>query len=342
MSTATLYCGDALTVLRTLPDESVRCCVTSPPYWGLRDYGMPSQLGLERTPEEYVARLVEVFREVRRVLTTDGTLWVNLGDCFCANGKGGRAETPTTKGKNLARGSSRWGGGNNPVPGLKSKDLVGVPWMMAFALRTDGWWLRSDVVWAKPNSMPESVRDRPSRGHEYVFQLTKSASYFYDSETARTPSAPSSETRLAQNVEVQRGSERANGGTKTNGPMKAVRRSDKQRGHSRRHDGFNDRWDAMEKAEQQAYGANLRSVWWISPAQYREAHFAVMPEALAEICILASSAPGDTVLDPFAGSGTTGRVAVGRGRSAILVDLNPAYLALQEQRIGPMLCQKPA
>lgn len=188
--------------------------------------------------------------------------------------------------------------------------------------------------------MPESVTDRSTVSHEYVFHLSKSPTYYYDAEAARTPPAPATETRLSQDVDGQQGSLRANGGGKTNGPMRAVARSrssDKQRGHSRRHAGFNDRWDAMPVDQQRANGANLRSVWWFAPAQYRDAHFAVMPEQLAHICILAGSAPGDTVIDPFGGSGTVAQVATGNGRKAVYIDLNPTYLELARQRIGPML-----
>jgi len=331
---ATLYCGDALEVLRRLSGGSCRICVTSPPYWRQRDYGVPGQLGLEATPEEYVARLVAIFAEVRRVLRDDGTLWLNLGDGWSGAGKGGNpgnsphVKQRTNRGSLVMRGRRR-----SP---FKDKDLIGVPWMTAFALRADGWYLRQCNIWAKPNRMPESVTDRSTISHEYVFHLSKSNNYFYAAEAARTPAAPSSDTRLAQHVEGQLGSVRAHGGRKSNGPMKAVRR-EKQRGHSRRHDGFNGRWDAMEQV---AAGANLSSVWWISPAQYREAHFAVMPSLLAEICILAGSEAGDVVLDPFGGSGTVAQVATGHGRDAIYVDLNPAYLALAEQRIGPMLCDR--
>jgi DNA modification methylase len=362
---ASLYCGDALDVLRTLPAESVQCVVTSPPYWRQRDYEIPGQLGLEETPEEYTARLVELLRDVRRALSGDGSLWLNLGDKWASGGRGGGGSFMLERGDAWAHAKDAKGW-RNPPAGYKDKDLVGVPWMVAFALRADGWFLRQCNIWAKPNGMPESVQDRSTISHEYVFQLTKSNDYYYDIDAARTPAAPASETRLAQDVEAQIGSERGNGGAKTNGRMKAVarkahgstltgaphgrhalgdnlpekeRRTDKQRGHSRKHEGFNDRWDAMERSEQQANGANLRSVWWIAPAQYREAHFAVMPEKLATICIAAGSRPGDVVLDPFGGSGTVAAVATGMGRRSIYIDLNPAYLELARQRIGPMLCE---
>lgn len=341
--------GDCREQLRTLPDASVNCCVTSPPYFGLRDYGVVGQMGLEATPDEFVAGMVEVFREVRRVLRDDGTLWLNIGDSFAGSGKGGnppdsphqkqatnagslyavgettREAAVTNRTRNIAVGQS----------GIKPKDLIGIPWMLAFALRADGWYLRSDIIWAKPNGMPESVQDRPTRSHEMVFLLSKSPRYYYDAETLRTPPQPSSVTRLAQDVEAQAGSDRGNGGAKTNGPMKAVARaSDKQRGHTRRHDGFNDRWDAMERAEQIAGGANLKSVWWLAPAQFREAHFATMPAALAEICVQGGCPKGGTVLDPFFGAGTTGLVADRLQRDCIGIELNSAYAAIAERRIS--------
>lgn len=346
--------GDALTVLKTLPDQSVQCCVTSPPYFGLRDYGVAGQLGLEKTPQLYVDAMVGVFSEVKRVLRNDGTLWLNAGDSYAARvtsgGNGGLT--------NIQASSIREKGWRGPPDGMKDKDLIGVPWMLAFALRADGWYLRSDIIWAKPNGMPESVRDRPTRSHEMVFLLSKSRRYFYDTDAARTPPSPATETRLAQNVEAQEGSLRANGGTKSNGAMKAVqrhgstltgalhgrhflgdelpekeRRSDKQRGHVRVHAGFNARWDAMERSQLVANGSNLRSVWWLSPAQYKEAHFAVMPPMLAEICISAGSKKGDTILDPFGGAGTTGLVADRLGRDALLIELNPKYAAMARERI---------
>lgn len=290
----TIIQGSARVILSTLADESVQCCVTSPPYWGLRDYNVAGQLGLEATPEEYVAKLVRIFREVRRILKKDGTLWLNLGDSYA------------------------------------DKSLVGIPWLAAFALRADGWYLRRDVIWGKPNGMPESTRDRPCSAHEYVFMLTKSARYLYNYEDVRLPPLPSSVARLSQHVAGQRGSARANAGGKTNGPMKAV--AGKQIGHTRRHAGFNERWDAMDKAEQQQNGAALRSVWWIPPAQSKDAHFAVMPEDLAALCVLASSKPGDMVLDPFAGTGTTAKVAEELGRHSTAIELNPEYIPLIERR----------
>ena len=352
--------GDCRDVLKTLPDESVHCIVSSPPYWRQRDYGHAGQLGLEPTPEEYVDRLVAIFSECRRVLRTDGTAWVNLGDKWASGGNGGGGSFMEERAEAWAHVKNNKGW-RSPPSGYKDKDLVGLPWMFAFAARADGWYLRQCNIWSKPNGMPESVRDRSTVSHEYVFHLTKNNDYWYDTDAARTPPAPATETRLAQNVEAQAGSDRANGGAKTNGPMKAVRRGmhgstltgaphgrhalgdnlpekdrrpEKQRGHTRRHAGFNDRWDTMEKSEQLAGGSNLRSVWWISPAQYREGHYAVMPDALAEICIVAGCPAGGTVLDPFGGAGTTGLVADRHHRNAILIELNPEYAAMARRRIA--------
>lgn len=321
--------GDCRDVLKTLPDESVHCIVTSPPYWGLRDYGVAGQLGLEPTPAEYVEKMVAVFADLRRVLRQDGTAWLNLGDSYAAN-RG--YQVPDSKWIDV--GNSR--GMKADAIGLKPKDLLMIPARVAMALQADGWWLRSRISWCKPNGMPESVTDRPTSSTEEVFLLTRSEQYFYDAEAVRMPPAEASIARWAQYVEGQEGSARANGGAKTNGPMKAVggpRRSDKQRGHSRRHNGFNDRWDAMPVGEQMASGSNLRN-WWVIPTEgYAEAHFAVMPSALVRICILAGCPAGGTVLDPFGGAGTTALVADRHGRDAISIELNPEYSAMQKRRI---------
>lgn len=309
-----IICGDALSELQKLPAESVQCCVTSPPYFGLRDYKHAAQLGREKTPEEYVGKLVAVFHEVRRVLKLNGTLWLNLADSYANDSKWGGS----SGGKHVSElygNSGVWRGKKST--GLKPKDLIGIPWMVAFALRADGWYLRRDIIWAKPNGMPESVTDRPVSSHEYVFLLSKSQRYFYNYEAVRLPALPSSISRLEQHVYAQLGSTRAHGQGKTNGAMKAVaRKSD----------------NALEKNEQQENGAALRSVWWISPAQTKDAHFAVMPANLAATCILAGSRSGDTVLDPFLGIGTTAMVAIELGRSAVGIELNPEYAAIAERR----------
>ncbi len=342
-----LLTGDALGVLRGLAPASVRCCVTSPPYWGLRDYGTEGQIGLEKTPEEYVARLVEVFREVRRVLAADGTLWLNLGDSYGACGG------PGWQGKNGQRADRRFTAVRDSIAlravsrrseRVKPKDLVGIPWLVAFALRADGWYLRSDIIWAKPNPMPESVRDRPTKSHEYLFLLSKSERYYYDAGAIAEPLAPSSIERLSQpTLQHQLGSDRVPG--KTNGNMKAVppRRSGNKardipsesdgRGIPNNHMGRGVPW------EDDGSGRNARSVWTIATHPYSGAHFATFPEELASRCIKAGSAPRDTVLDPFSGSGTTAAVAVGLGRNAIGIELNPKYQELARHRVGPMLCE---
>ncbi len=334
MNGITILQGDVHEVLKTLPDESVHCVVTSPPYWRQRDYGIGGQIGLESTPEEYCANLVEAFRECRRILRADGTFWLNLGEKWASGGNGGGGSFMDERKASAWAHAENAKGWRSPPAGYKDKDMVGIPWMTAFALRADGWYLRQCNIWAKPNGMPESVSDRSTVSHEYVFQLSKNNDYWYDADRARTPAAPSSEMRLAQDVESQAGSLRANGGAKTNGTMKAVRRTDKQRGHSRKHNGFNDRWDAMSVAEQRENGANLRSVWWISPAQTVYEHYAVMPDTLAKICILAGCPAGGTVLDPFFGSGTTGLVARANGCKCIGIELNPEYIKIAERRLA--------
>ena len=313
-----LVTGDCLDELPMLPAQSVQCCVTSPPYWGLRDYAHEDQLGQERTPSAYVERLVEVFRHVRRVLRDDGTLWLNLGDTYAS----------TTKG--------RCGGADKQkrvTPDVPNKNLVGIPWRVVFALQADGWVLRSDVIWAKPNPMPESVTDRPTWAHEYVFLLTKQPRYSYDAAAIREPLAESTCQQFKQPYTGQATKDYAAAGAQDPSELKA-RIVDKQRGHGRRHAGFNDRWDAMSKTEQQATGANKRSVWTIATQPFPDAHFATYPPKLVEPCILAGSRRGDTVLDPFAGSGTTGAVACGLGRQFIGIELNPEYVQLARARIA--------
>lgn len=324
--------GDALSVLPTLGGGSVQTVVTSPPYWRQRDYGQAGQIGLESTPEEYVDRLAAVFREVRRVLRDDGTCFVNIGDKWASGGDGGGGKWMVQRGHawDHAKGAKGW---RNPPAGYKDKDLVGAPWMLAFAMRADGWYLRQCNIWAKPNCMPESVSDRSTASHEYVFHFSKSNDYYYNAEAARTPPPPIRETELAHNSAASRRARQTDGSkSEPNAERNGIRGTDKQRGHSRRHNGFNDRWDRMSVDEQRAMGANLRSVWWISPAQYGEGHYAVMPEALAEICIVCGSRPGDVVLDPFMGAGTTAHVAQRLGRHWLGIELNPDYEKLQHER----------
>lgn len=318
---ATLLTGDSLTILQTIPSSIVRCCVTSPPYWGLRDYGVSGQLGLESTPEEYTAKLVEVFREVRRLLVNDGTLWLNLGDSYAAGGKGGGGSYMAERAEAAWQQRSTLNGWKPAPPGLKSKDLVGIPWRLAFALQADGWYLRSDIIWHKPNPMPESVTDRPTKAHEYLFLLSKSTRYYYDTAAIAEPAAwldgPHSPDKIASPMRqgFARRAARKFGAVKQKGTM--------------RKDIGNTFIDTGVR--------NARSVWTIATQPYAGAHFATFPEELARRSILAGSAPGDTVLDPFGGSGTVAQVATGNGRSAIHIDLNPAYIELARQRIGPIL-----
>lgn len=320
-SQLTIHNGDALSVLQTMQAESVQCCITSPPYFGLRDYGHAAQIGLEQSPEEYVARLVEVFREVRRVLRDDGTCWVNLGDSYANDGKWGGY----TGGKHARNLHGSPIGRNKRYTGLKPKDLIGIPWMVAFALRADGWFLRQDIIWAKPNPMPESVTDRCTKSHEYVFLLSKSSRYFYDADAIKEPAIYADDDR--------KGRAELNHKCAPSGMVNGIRpRADKQRGHSRRHAGLNDRWDAMKKEEQCSGMRNKRSVWNVATRPYVDAHFAVFPSELIEPCILAGSRVGDTVLDPFGGSGTTAEASNRFGRKAVLIELNPDYCELSIRR----------
>jgi DNA modification methylase len=320
--TISIRVGDALATLRALRHESVHCVVTSPPYFGLRDYGVAGQIGLEPTPEAYVDGLVAVFREVRRVLRADGTLWLNIGDSY-AGSWGARGRGPQTNAPRpdlVAKyGTSTFRPGNpnknhgnsnrdglGAVRGCKSKDLIGIPWMLAFALRADGWYLRRDIIWHKPNPMPESVTDRPTSAHEYLFLLTKSARYFYDSEAIKEPAADSVITRSKYKV----------GGSKS-----PIERRDGGRAQERSYGDY-------------VKGRNKRSVWTIATAPFRGAHFATFPPVLIEPCILAGCPKGGTVLDPFLGAGTTALVADRLGRNCIGIELNPAYAEMARQRIG--------
>lgn len=355
----TILIGDALEQLKTLPDQSVQCCITSPPYWGLRDYQTASweggdkscdhiepvrgvnekegtkqltsrgtrlfqykdvckkcsakridrQYGLEKTPEEYINHLVDVFREVRRVLRDAGTAWINIGDSYCGSGgvDGMPEDHVSVSGNNREKYATD--NPNKKVEGLKKKDLVGIPWMLAFALRADGWYLRQDIIWAKPNPMPESVTDRCTKAHEYIFLLAKSQKYYYDAEAIKEPARYSgikgmdgSGFKPPQNFNGKH-----SGGSQTLPPRKNVEGKD---------DGTR----------------NKRSVWTVTTKPYKGAHFATFPPDLIEPCILAGTKEGDTILDPFAGSGTTGVVGKRYGRHSILIELSPEYGKLIEQR----------
>ena len=316
-SAVTIYCGDARDLLRGLPDASAHCCVTSPPYWGLRDYGVPGQLGLEATPEAYVAALVEVFREVRRVLRDDGTCWLNLGDSYAGSwgnyggqnrGNGTQREivTGSQAHQNAYDGLEGWRPPTADAPGLKPKDLVGIPWRVAFALQADGWYLRQDIIWSKPNPMPESVTDRCTKAHEYIFLLSKSAKYYYDADAVREENSETSHT----------------GGTYRNEWKYAPLKS-----------GTGKSGMAIGVPIPRN-GRNRRSVWTVATQPYAGAHFATFPPALIEPCILAGVPRGGTVLDPFGGSGTTASVALKLARQAVLIELNPEYMDLACRRLG--------
>ncbi len=318
--------GDALTVLREMPAGSVRCCVTSPPYWGLRDYGIGGQLGLESSPEHYVSKLVHIMREVRRVLAEDGTLWLNLGDSYSMNTKGAGGEGKQQTNAGTVMDNRRWGIG----PGLKPKDLVGIPWRVAFALQAAGWWLRSDIIWAKPNPMPESVTDRPTKAHEYLFLLAKSQRYYYDADAVSEPAQDWTTGGPGEGIKTTTHYHPDNGGNE--GLARLAKRYKQDRTGNRTYTGFNARYQ-----DNPLQRRNRRTVWTVPTQPFADAHFAVMPEALVEPCILAGSAPGDLVLDPFAGSGTVGVVALRHGRRFVGIELNPAYLDMARRRIaGPL------
>lgn len=334
---AEIRIGDCLQLLRELPDQSVHCCVTSPPYFGLRDYGVEGQIGLEETPAEFINKLVEVFREVRRVMRDDGTCWVNMGDSYASGGRGGGGSYMEERGDAAWKGRGAATGWRSAPVGYKHKDLMGIPWRLAFALQEDGWYLRQDIIWRKPNPMPESVTDRCTKAHEYLFLLSKSRKYYFDQESIAEPLAPTSIERLAQeNWEKQQGSDRVPG--KTNGAMKAVggsRRNSFARetkysagDHGQKGQHRPDRPDVDYSDKR-----NKRSVWDVPTGGFKGAHFATFPPDLVRPCILAGSPRGGLVLDPFGGAATTAMVAMQEGRRAILTELNPEYAALGHQRL---------
>lgn len=300
--------GDCIESMRSIPDESVQCCVTSPPYWGLRDYGVPGQIGLEPSPDEYVARMVEVFREVRRCLRDDGTLWLNLGDSYAKAGVSGlglHTETSTTDKPNPYAGVCK------EIPdGLKPKDLCMIPWRVALALQADGWWLRSVIVWAKKSPMPESVTDRPTSSWEPIFLLAKSERYYYDAEAVKEAIADTNSQRTTNHYNT---SERYGVGNGGNGGLDRL----------------------AERMRKGIHGTrNQRNVWHLGPEPYAEAHFATFPTEIPRRAIMAGSRPGDTILDPFNGSGTTGAVALQLDRTYIGCELNPDYIRMSHDRIG--------
>ena len=300
----TILCGDALEQLRTLEPESVHTCVTSPPYYNLRDYGAAGQIGMEETPEEYIDKLVDVFREVRRVLRPDGTLWVNIGDSYATRS----GPQPPANTRN-AHGHTR----KEPPSGYKCKDPMGIPWLLAFALRADGWYLRQDIIWNKTNAMPESVRDRCTKAHEYIFLLSKSAHYYFDAAAISEPVTGASTRRYLRNEKQQR-------------PIFG--------GGKYGHDGSEESRTKSGKEYVPTPRRNKRDVWAISTGGFKGAHFAVFPERLVEPCILAGCQEGGVVLDPFAGSGTTGAVAKRLRRNFVGVEINQDYWQMATARIA--------
>lgn len=301
--------GDSMDMLATLPTESVDCVVTSPPYWGLRDYGVPGQLGLEKTPEEYIGHMRMIFEQVRRVLKKEGTLWLNLGDSYAQGGSGGASSKSTLKNDGRAVFGARNYENNlnsksfsrKAPKGLKPKDLVGIPWRVALALQADGWYLRQDIIWHKPNPMPESVRDRCTKAHEYIFLLTKSARYHFDIDAIKEPAKFAGMRRDQKKGEFKAKGEPLPGQL----PFRAIR-------------------DVR----------NRRSVWTVTTKPFKGAHFATFPPDLIEPCILAGCPKDGVVLDPFFGAGTVGLVAKKHGRKWIGIELNPEYAAMAEKRIG--------
>jgi len=304
MSDYKVLIGDCRETLKALPAQSINTCVTSPPYFGLRDYGHEGQMGAEPTPDDFVAALVEVFREVRRVLRGDGTVWLNLGDSYATGTTASRQPGNKSFGENTAKaqGLPRIG----TPDGLKTKDLIGIPWRVAFALQADGWYLRQDIIWHKPNPMPESVTDRCTKSHEYIFMLSKSPKYYYDHEVVK-------ETAVSTH-------------SSGNGFKRDARESYKNADGSAR--GNESQWSDVGGKR------NRRSVWTVPTKPYKGAHFATFPPALIEPCILAACPEGGTVLDPFGGSGTTAGVAVGSGRNAVICELNPEYVELIAERVA--------
>ena len=313
-----IICGDAIEMLRTLPPESVNCCITSPPYYGLRDYGMAGQIGLEQSPVEYISRLVDVFREVRHILRSDGTLWIVIADSYAGSSKGALKEERL---RDIKTKQSYKYSTSNPAAklpktwdGIKPKDLIGIPWALAFALRGDGWYLRSAVIWHKPNALPESCRDRPTRSYEHVFLLSKSYHYYYDQEAIKEPVAEGTKARMKRAVSDNH---KYAGAAPGQTPQTFNRPRPNRSGI-----------DVMLPDTR-----NLRDVWTVSTKSYRGAHFAVFPEELITPCILAGCPAGAVVLDPFFGSGTTGAAAVSLGRRYIGIDINPDYCRLAEERL---------
>ena len=306
--------GDCIEMMRTLPDQSVHTCITSPPYFGLRDYGVDGQIGLEASPREFIENLVAVFREVRRVLRDDGTLWVNLGDSYAGSwgahgrddmGLGGQSLTA----RQVAASARKLKKPNHS--GFKPKDLMGLPWRLAIALQDDGWYLRQDIIWHKPNPMPESIKDRCTKAHEYLFLLSKSPRYYFDQDAIREPA---------------RAQSAPDGASRRNSFARETKYTEGEHGQTAQHRAGRDDIDYDETR-------NKRSVWMVATASFKGAHFATFPPDLIRPCVLAGSPRGGMVLDPFGGAGTTALVAMQEGRQSVICELNPEYAALARQRL---------
>lgn len=337
--------GDCAEHLRSLPDCSVNTCVTSPPYYWQRDYGTEGQIGHEETPEMFVAALVGVFREVRRVLREDGTLWLNLGDSYNAAGRVGHGTRQGYKqGPNRAS-ASRADQCRPNVPGLKPKDLIGIPWRVAFALQADGWYLRQDIIWSKPNPMPESVTDRCTKAHEYIFLLSKGPRYYFDNEAIKVPASSS----FAKDPRHKTGSNDRNeksgyeqaGAQNPKGPHRLFGKSGNKERKQRPSSESIGRGAQAGSVPWEGVTANRRSVWTVTTKPFKEAHFATFPPDLIEPCVLAGAPVGGVVLDPFGGSGTTAGVAIKNGRRAILCEINPGYAEMIPARVRAIAGTKP-
>ncbi len=308
-----IYQGDALTVLKTIPDESVDCCVTSPPYYGLRDYGVSGQIGLESTPEQYIEKLTEVFSEVKRVLKPHGTAWINIGDSYAGSGRGKGDVNKKGRQPKVSHIGDKFDKPQN-IEGYKNKDLIGVPYMLAFALRADGWYLRQAIIWHKPNPMPESVKDRCTKSYEHILLLSKSPKYFFDHNAIKEKAKYD-----GRKDTTYKGSAKY----AKNGVTGLSPQSFSARGH--------ERWQRNENGE---FMRNKRDVWSVCTKPEREAHFACFPQELIVDCIKAGCPVDGVVLDPFIGSGTTAVVAQKLGRNYLGIELNPLYIEIAKRKIA--------
>lgn len=303
-----LLLGDCIDSMLSIPDKTVNCYITSPPYFGLRDYGVDGQLGIESTPEIYIENMVNVFRQVKRILTDDGTLWINIGDSYSNVSSGGHGYMDGRRNRKERRAAGI-------QEGMKQKDLIGIPWMLAFALRADGWYLRQDIIWSKPNAMPESVRDRCTKSHEYIFLLSKSPKYYYDHESVKEPCSEANVKDFLRRKTL----------------------NNKGKGKGTYEEARPDLTRSRDEYMPADFRRNRRSVWTVGAKPYKGAHFATFPPLLIEPCILAGCPPGGTVIDPFGGSGTTAGVANAHDRNAILCELSHEYAKLIPSRVSSII-----